>query len=86
MCYQNSECIALVTWATVCSPIGMSSFLKATRDTTELESASMMILKLRTLFFYYRKFNTLPSITNFIHCQHYYIKRLQNCSLFNILP
>lgn len=39
------ECSALVTWATVCSPKGMSSVRKATLDTIELESASIIILE-----------------------------------------
>lgn len=43
--HQNNECIASVTWATVCSPIGISSFLKATLETTELGSASIIILE-----------------------------------------
>lgn len=43
--HQNNEWIAFVTWATVCSPSGISSVLRATLDTTEPESASKIILK-----------------------------------------
>lgn len=42
--YQKSPLNLVVTWATVCSAIGMSSFLKSTRFTTDEGSASKIIL------------------------------------------
>lgn len=42
--YQKSPFKVLVTWATVCSAMGMSSLRKSTRFTTDDGSASKMIL------------------------------------------
>lgn len=47
--YQNRPLSVLVTCATVCSPIGMSSLRKSTRFTTADGSASRMILCVREI-------------------------------------
>lgn len=47
--YQKSPFKVLVTWATVCSAMGMSSLRKSTLLTTDEGSASKIILKLEKI-------------------------------------
>lgn len=64
----------MVTWATVCSPRGISSFRNATRETTELGSASIIILeqKIQIKNVYY---NVALEI-NFVHFNVFSLKHV----------
>lgn len=68
----------------------MSSVRNAILETTELESASIIILRRKSEVRYGTTvkigFQVLPAIANFIQSQHHNVQRLEHCPFLDVLP